>query len=538
MSNLSSLSKRSRGLILLILLMVPSLLSDVPFMSAVEADPTPIGFEFLDGGAVLRIWNERDSYYFNTSSGVQFSNHYQEYWSQNVLGLGYYSGGSWNLIYWSDSLSGFKKDLKTDWETYLNITLWKDLSYSGYDFRLAVRYHLKTKDPYLTIQPYIKNLGQNIPFDIGFAWRVKDIKISDDVYNDEFQTSWVVDENTTSGESYYLNQTLRKSYNNNTGYMIKDTAESQTLEFYWTEEISDSFVLNVQSLGGQYNAPITLYVNAGPLSVEQEKTTDFFWHDADLVDSYADTSTSYGLKDPHPSDDASNFSAAGQSFTVSGSNHKITSTKVSMKKVGSPTGNGHAVLYAHSGTYGSSSVPTGGPLATSDDYDVSTLPTGYALVTFTFSGVEQYEMVDGTKYTTAFENPASGVDINNYPAFQYDDTEPSHDGNFFIYRNGNWEALNTKDACFYVYGDAVGEGNNAPSGDAASIGNMDDSDNVYSRLRDYNLILNVSDADGIAELDFIQYALEIGTGWINGTIDAQSNAHTFQADQRTAQSGP
>jgi len=74
-----------------------------------------------------------------------------------------------------------------------------------------------------------------------------------------------------------------------------------------------------------------------------------------------------------------------------------------------------------------------------------------------------------------------------------------------------------------------GAGNNAPSNDASSIGNMDDSDNVYSQLRDYNLILNVSDADGIAELDFVQYALEIGTGWINGTIDAQSNAHTFQA---------
>jgi len=36
-----------------------------------------IGYELLDDGEVLRVWNQLDDYYFNTSSGIQLTNHYQ-----------------------------------------------------------------------------------------------------------------------------------------------------------------------------------------------------------------------------------------------------------------------------------------------------------------------------------------------------------------------------------------------------------------------------------------------------------------------------
>lgn len=54
-------------------------------------DPPSVGYELLDDGKVLRIWNNFDSYYFNTSSGIQLTNHYNEYWSHNVLMLWYYN---------------------------------------------------------------------------------------------------------------------------------------------------------------------------------------------------------------------------------------------------------------------------------------------------------------------------------------------------------------------------------------------------------------------------------------------------------------
>ena len=61
--------------------------------------------------------------------------------------------------------------------------------------------------------------------------------------------------------------------------------------------------------------------------------------------------------------------AVGQSFT--GNGLILNSAEFYLKKKGSPTGNAVVKIYAHSGTYGTSSVPTGSALATSDNFDVS-----------------------------------------------------------------------------------------------------------------------------------------------------------------------
>jgi hypothetical protein len=67
-------------------------------------------------------------------------------------------------------------------------------------------------------------------------------------------------------------------------------------------------------------------------------------------------------------------SACGQSFTGDGSN--LGSVKFYLKKnAGGPaSGNLEARIYAHSGTFGTSSVATGAVLATSDIVNISTLP--------------------------------------------------------------------------------------------------------------------------------------------------------------------
>jgi len=98
-----------------------------------------LGYELLDNGAVFHMWNSNDDYYFNRSNGVQFTNHYEEYWTKNVLMLGYYAGGQWNLLHRTDSLSGFTEILDYVADDYINVTLWKDLSYGSYDYRLALR---------------------------------------------------------------------------------------------------------------------------------------------------------------------------------------------------------------------------------------------------------------------------------------------------------------------------------------------------------------------------------------------------------------
>ena len=240
----------------------------------------PIGYELLDNGSVLRLWNRFDSYYFNTSNGMQFTNHFNKYWSHNVLMLGYYNNDQWNLVHRVDELSGFNKNIVSDNVTFVNVTLWKDLTYGGYDFRLAIRYFLGVDDNELTVIPYIKNLGVEIPFVLGFAWELKDIQVDMTFGGDYIEIN---------GTSYFLNSSLNETYTDlvdSCFYIREDISNysSESLYLGWDENLD--YKVQVKSRDGQYNAPVTLGIKIGTLGVGQEKYTCLFWHDASEVVYY------------------------------------------------------------------------------------------------------------------------------------------------------------------------------------------------------------------------------------------------------------
>ena len=252
-----------------------------------------LGWELLDDGKIIHAWNKYDSYYFNNSNGVQFSNHYEEYWTTNVLMLGYYAGDIWNLLYRTDELSGFTRDFNGVTNNFMNLTLWKDISYSGYDFRLAIRYHLKTSDFNLTVIPYIKNIGKDIPFDIGFGWELKDIQIDNDVENDRFRLDSrdVFSLHNDSLNKVYTDITTPVDIGNNTIINVSnpvfrlDDLDSnglpeKTLYLRWKPNLD--YRVTVKSRVGQYNAPVTLFIKVGTLSSGQEKKTELHWYDADI----------------------------------------------------------------------------------------------------------------------------------------------------------------------------------------------------------------------------------------------------------------
>jgi hypothetical protein len=246
-------------------------------------DSPGIGYELLDNGDVLYIWNKHNSYYFDTSSGIQLTNHYDEYWSHNVLMLGYYNNDVWNLIYRTDELSGFNKDIDCDNETFVNATLWKDLSYGGYDFRLAVRYHLGVDDPDLTVIPYIKNIDEeDIPYILGFGWEIRDIRIAN-VNNDNYLRIY----NGAGWEDILLSKTLDRVFtgmDHNTTIRLICTNPptyhlSRDLYLSWDESLN--YKVTCKSRTGQYNAPVTLFIKVGTLNVGQEKYTHLHWLDSD-----------------------------------------------------------------------------------------------------------------------------------------------------------------------------------------------------------------------------------------------------------------
>ena len=136
----------------------------------------------------------------------------------------------------------------------------------------------------------------------------------------------------------------------------------------------------------------------------------------------------------------------GQSFTGDGG--KLNSCKFYISKKGSPTGNGVAKIYAHTGTFGTSSVP-GDLLATSDNFDVSTLTTSKQLITFTFSGAEKITLTNGTYYCVGFN--FTGGDVSNSPSIGYDSISDTHPGNGFVGTSAHSEF----DLIFYVYRDEM-----------------------------------------------------------------------------------
>lgn len=164
-----------------------------------------------------------------------------------------------------------------------------------------------------------------------------------------------------------------------------------------------------------------------------------------LIDSYA-LSNQDGMFAIGAS--SSNPSVVGQSFTGNGG--IINSATVMLSKTGSPTGNAVAKIYAHSGTFGTSSVPTGAALATSDTIDVSTLTTTILPRTFSFSGANQITVTNTTKYCLSIEYTSDGGGAN-YISAGTDGSSPSHAGNAYTDLVSAPTAISVLDVPFLLF---------------------------------------------------------------------------------------
>ena len=139
----------------------------------------------------------------------------------------------------------------------------------------------------------------------------------------------------------------------------------------------------------------------------------------------------------------------GQSFTAIETYITLDSAKWYLKKVSSPSGYCYAKVYNSTGTPGSTIIPDGEALATSDAYDASTLPTDWTLIPFTFSGVNRITLTPGNIYVLTIE-----YDGPNYIYSSYDYTAPQHSGNSSYLSEGSW-GYDAGDDPFYVYGESV-----------------------------------------------------------------------------------
>jgi hypothetical protein len=172
-----------------------------------------------------------------------------------------------------------------------------------------------------------------------------------------------------------------------------------------------------------------------------------------IVDSYSELNVnSYTGVQSFGDTNNQGLGGIGQSFTGDGG--VLNSVKFYLSKGGTITGNAFVYIYEHSGTFGSSSVPTGSPLATSDAFDVSALTTSATLITFNFSGANKITLSNGTKYVVTIQY-TGGSWPSNYIAVGQEAISSSHPGNICFYINSisRWGVDPETDVCFYVYAD-------------------------------------------------------------------------------------
>ena len=138
----------------------------------------------------------------------------------------------------------------------------------------------------------------------------------------------------------------------------------------------------------------------------------------------------------------------GQTFEVQ-NDCNLDSLIIDMRTNGTPSGSFQFEIYAITGTYGSTAVPTGSVLATSDTRTIASLTGSYATYTTYFTGANAIAMTVGQQYAlvcnyaaTAFPN--SVYFKNKTPSF--------HGGNMAYKAGGTWSSLGTYDAIFDLQG--------------------------------------------------------------------------------------
>lgn len=138
-----------------------------------------------------------------------------------------------------------------------------------------------------------------------------------------------------------------------------------------------------------------------------------------------------------------------QSFTSSGDAETVTGVCFRLKKTGSPSGSIKAAIYAHSGSLGSTSVPTGAALVESAEFDVADLTTSPVNYFFPLSG---WAWDASTNYTVVLDGAnALGSALNLVEAIIETAAEATHAGNLGSYDGSSWSAESGNDLAFKVY---------------------------------------------------------------------------------------
>jgi hypothetical protein len=140
-------------------------------------------------------------------------------------------------------------------------------------------------------------------------------------------------------------------------------------------------------------------------------------------------------------------SLLGQSFE--GDGRRIARAAFELRRASiEVTGVLVAKVYAHAGTFGTTGVPIGVPLARSEPFSVQGLALAFAMIELVFAGPNRIVLVDGHHYFLVLEY--TGGSPGRFLEVGVDDSTPTHAGNSAIVLANAWSSFAGHDLIFQI----------------------------------------------------------------------------------------
>lgn len=146
------------------------------------------------------------------------------------------------------------------------------------------------------------------------------------------------------------------------------------------------------------------------------------------------------------------YSAMGQSFAAD-TKRRINKAVFQLRKVSLPVGVLVAELYEidPARVHGTSAIPTGSALATSNPINIEDLTTSFALYDFEFSRNERYRLTGDYYCIEVIIQSATLIDASNNVQVGRVINGAVHAGNANVWLDGRWGYWSNRDLVFYVY---------------------------------------------------------------------------------------
>jgi len=247
------------------------------FLGLAKADSDLIGYTI--DGQTTHIWNNgtiKQDYYYTGNCNQQLSNIPDEQWERVTLGLTYGTTAEKLINNYIELHSGDCNLIEDSGEDYVNLTVWKPISYLGHTGILAKNSYIELNDNMITETFYFKS-NDNINVDVWFILKRNNIDISLNGKEDYVEVIGL------DGTVKHLNLTQANNL-----IIIRDNTEIYPELYLYDYETKENiaFIANtnadfkfITNNGNLYTA-----FNAKKFVPNQIKTLETYWVDADGIE--------------------------------------------------------------------------------------------------------------------------------------------------------------------------------------------------------------------------------------------------------------